>query len=294
MTKTQKLHQSVLLKSVLDTLSPKQGEKYLDLTAGMGGHAREIFSLTKKYSQSVLVDRDPFAIGQLEDLKQNGVILINKDFLSASEQLVEEGKKFDMILLDLGVSSPQLDQAERGFSFNKEAELDMRMDSQSNLDAYRVVNKYSRDQLEKIFVDYGEIKPKIAKKVAREIAINRPILTTTILADVISRVVKRRGKTHPATVYFQAIRIEVNDELNQLQKTLSNLPKLLEPGGRLAIISFHSLEDRIVKQYFKAQFNLGLIGDLKPVNKKPILGSIEDVSNPRSRSAILRVAIKQK
>ncbi len=294
MTK-QKLHQPVLLDSVISNLSPQKGEKYLDLTAGMGGHSKAILNISQNYQQSVLVDRDPFAIEQLKPFcDQNNIKLINQDFLGAARQLLEQGQQFDLILLDLGVSSPQLDQVERGFSFAKEADLDMRMDTRAELDAYRVVNKYPASKLEKLFVDYGEVKPKIAKRVAKEIISQRPILTTVKLADTISHVVKRRGKIHPATVFFQAIRIEVNDELNQLKQTLEILPQLLEPGGRLAIISFHSLEDRIVKQFFKQETSKGLISQLKLVNKKPILGSIEDVPNPRSRSAILRIVIKQK
>ncbi len=293
MTK-QTLHKPVLLASTLAKISPEEGEMYLDLTAGMGGHSRAILNLTKNYKQSVLVDRDAFAISQLQDLKEKSVKLMNQDFLSAVKELEASGSKFDLILLDLGVSSPQLDHAERGFSFTKMADLDMRMDRSSELNAYQVVNKYNLSQLSQIFVEYGEVKKKTADKVSREIVLNRPILTTVDLANVISRVVRRRGKIHPATVYFQAIRIEVNDELNQLKQTLEILPKILEPGGRLAIISFHSLEDRIVKQYFKNQFGLGLLAELKPLTKKPILGSIEDAPNPRSRSAILRVVIKTK
>ncbi len=294
MTK-QKLHQPVLLNSTVNNLAPKKGDKYLDLTAGMGGHSKVILDFCENYQQSVLVDRDPFAISQLKQVFTNQTVeIINQDFFSASCQLVKEGRIFDLILLDLGVSSPQLDQAGRGFSFAKEAELDMRMDTRAELDAYRVVNKYRANQLEQIFVDYGEVKPKQAKRVADQIVRNRPILTTTKLAEVVGHCVKRRGKIHPATVYFQAIRIEVNDELNQLRQTLELLPQLLEPGGRLAIISFHSLEDRLVKQFFKNEFSKGLLSQLKPVTKKPILGSIYDAPNPRSRSAILRVAIKQK
>ncbi len=294
MTKTKTLHQSVLLKSVLATLKPQKGDNYLDLTAGMGGHAREIFKVSQNYQKSVLVDRDQFAISQLKDLKQNGVQIINQDFLTASKQLIAQNYTFDLILIDLGVSSPQFDQIERGFSFSKEARLDMRMDERSTLDAEKIINHYSKDRLSQIFIDYGEVKAKIAQKVALEIVKNRPINTTTELANLISHVIKRRGKIHPATVFFQAIRIEVNDELNQLQQTLELLPQLLKPGGRLAIISFHSLEDRLVKNFFKQEFDKGLISQLEPVTKKPILGSIEDVPNPRSRSAILRVVKKQK
>lgn len=293
MTK-QKLHQSVLLESVLAYLKPTKGDSYLDLTAGMGGHAEAILSITENNKDAVLVDRDAFAIEQLTKYVQNGVTLLNQDFLSAAKDLVLQKQQFDLILCDLGVSSPQLDQVERGFSFSKSAKLDMRMDSSQELSADKIVNQYSASQLSQIFIDYGEVKPKLARKVATAIVQNRPITTTTDLANLICHLVFKRSKTHPATVYFQAIRIAVNDELGQLQKTLEMIPALLKPGGRVAIISFHSLEDRIVKQYFQQQMKLGLIGQLKIITKKPILGEIYDVSNPRSRSAKLRVALKQK
>lgn len=288
------LHIPVLLNQVKAILDPTKGDSYLDLTAGMGGHAREILSQSKNYEQSVLVDRDEFAINQLQDLSAKGVRIIRSDFLNAAKELLAEGKKFDCILIDLGVSSPQLDQANRGFSFMKEANLDMRMDNRQELSAYHVINKYSEKDLAEIINLYGEENIKRARKIANGIIQNRPINTTTELADVVlSSIGGKRGKTHPATKTFQAIRIEVNQELKQIQETLKIIPYMLNPGGRLAIISFHSLEDRIVKQFFQNEFKMGLLSSLAPITKKPILGAIEDVSNPRSRSAVLRGALKK-
>lgn len=287
------IHQPVLLNSVLAVLSPKRGDSYLDLTAGMGGHARAILDQTKSPTTAVLVDRDRFAIRQLDDLRASGAKIEQSDFATAGQRLVDSGQSFDLILLDLGVSSPQLDQAERGFSFQQSAKLDMRMDRGADLSAYEVVNSYSVADLTRIFVDWGEISPKLARRIANAILSSRPIETTTDLADLISRHCPRRGKTHPATRFFQAIRLEVNQELDQLGQILELLPKLLKSGGRVAIISFHSLEDRLVKQFLKEQFDQGLASQLAPLIKKPIFGAKEDVSNPRSRSAILRGAIKK-
>ena len=291
--KQHQLHIPVLLESVLFVLQPKVGDSYLDLTAGMGGHARAILARTEATCEAVLVDRDEFAINQLEDLGQSGAQLIRNDFLHASQQLIEQGRKFDLVLIDLGVSSPQLDQAERGFSFSKSARLDMRMDQSSPISAYEVVNTYPLRKLSQVFQDFGEESPKRATAIAGAIVKNRPLDTTTELADLIGSISKRRGKTHPATRIFQAIRIEVNQELMQLTSTLELLPKLLKPGGRLAIITFHSLEDRLVKRFLKDKFDQGLASQFVPISAKPIFGAINDDSNPRSRSAILRGAVKK-
>ncbi len=294
---TNMLHQSVLLEATIAKLNPQLGESYLDLTAGMGGHARAVLAKTQNFAASVLVDRDDFALRQLGDLSKKGVKILKSDFAAASWALIEESIKFDLILLDLGVSSPQLDQAARGFSFNKTARLDMRMDQTAQLSAYEVVNTYKISELVRLMIDYAEVKPKIAMRVAEAIdraRSTKAIETTTELADIICQNLPfKRGKTHPATKFFQAIRIEVNDELGQLKTVLERLPRLLNPGGRVAIISFHSLEDKLVKDYFKTEAKRGLMAQLELVTSKPILGSIEDVSNPRSRSAILRVAIKK-
>lgn len=289
------LHQSVLLEATLHYLDPKKGESYLDLTAGMGGHARAVLSRTQNYAGAVLVDRDQFAIDQLADLRAQGVTLYHQDFAGAVEHLIEKQRQFDLVLLDLGVSSPQLDCGERGFSFSKPARLDMRMDQTQKLSAYQVVNQYKEAELVRIFVNFADESVHKAQKLAKAIKMARPIETTTELAEVIRQKLHyKHSKVHPATKYFQALRIEVNDELGQLERTLAKITRLLSDGGRVAVISFHSLEDRLVKNYFKQQSKLGLLSELELVTPKPILGSVEDASNPRSRSAVLRVAMKNK
>jgi 16S rRNA (cytosine1402-N4)-methyltransferase len=287
----EKLHTPVLLSEVLAGLNPSKNESYLDLTAGYGGHASEILDVTRNYKDSALIDRDEFAIEHLEEkFKGKGITIINKDFYSAVLQLVECGKTFDIILADFGVSSPQLDMEERGFSFKHDGPLDMRMDRRQSLTASDIVNKWSERELAQIFTDYGEEKPGRAKMLAREIVHHRPIKTTKELADIIVGKSKH-SKVHPATRIFQAIRIVVNDELAEIEKTLPLLPRLLNKGGRVGIITFHSLEDRLVKEYFKEASSFGEESELTIINKKPITAeNMELVINPRARSAKLRVA----
>lgn len=287
----KKLHIPVLLSQVLAELSPRLGESYLDLTAGYGGHAEKILDVTQQFKGSVLVDRDEFAINYLKDkFGHTGITLEHKDFYGAVLQLIECGRTFDIILADFGVSSPQLDYIERGFSFRHEAPLDMRMDTRQSLTASDVVNKYSERELANIFVEYGEETPGRARMLAREIVTNRPITTTKQLADIIVGKSKY-SKIHPATRIFQAIRIVVNDELGEIEKTLPLLPELLNPGGRVGIITFHSLEDRLVKDYFKTESSYGEESKLTVITKKPIVADPSElVINPRARSAKLRVA----
>ena len=195
-----------------------------------------------------------------------------------------------MILADFGVSSPQLDQKERGFSFALSSCLDMRMDKRQELDAWRVANKWSERDLAEIFVEYGEEREGRAKLLAREIVHSRPIETTGDLAEIIKRK-SGYGKKHPATQVFQAIRMVVNDELRQIEGVLPLLAELLEPGGRVGLISFHSLEDRLVKNYLLEASGQGMESKLKILTKKPaVAGKNELVNNPRARSAKLRVA----
>ena len=291
-TYMEKLHIPVLLSEVIATLNPRPGESYLDLTAGYGGHAKEILDVTQQYEGSVLVDRDDFAIEYLKQKFPSGIQLVNTSFYDAVQQLVECGKTFDIILADFGVSSPQLDMEERGFSFKNEGPLDMRMDRRQEFSADDVVNHYKEAQLADIFVRFGEEKPGRAKMLAREIVHNRPIKNTKQLADIIIGKSKY-SKTHPAARVFQAIRIAVNDELGEIEKTLPLLPKLLNKNGRLGIITFHSLEDRLVKDYFKEASSYGEESLLTIVNKKPIIAESQElVINPRSRSAKLRVAVR--
>lgn len=289
----EQVHKPVLFEEVISMLEPKQMESYLDLTAGYGGHADGILGITQNYKDSVLVDRDEWAVKYLKAKYQEvKPKILHQSFYDAALSLLESGMKFDMILVDLGLSSPQLDNSERGFSFSKDAKLDMRMDRRQDLNAWTVVNKYGVREMADIFVRYGEEKPKRAEFLARIIAEHRPINNTLELADLIQSK-SAYGKIHPATRVFQAIRIEVNAELWQLQKTLTLLPKLLAPNGRVAIISFHSLEDRLVKDAFKAMSSLGQESPLKIITKKPIVaGKNEIANNPRARSAKLRVAKK--
>jgi 16S rRNA (cytosine1402-N4)-methyltransferase len=285
-------HLPVMLDAVIDVLKPKQGESYLDLTAGYGGHATAVIELTQSAQKATLVDRDANAIISLKHLEEMGARLINTDFVSAARALLKAGESFDVLLVDLGVSSPQLDNADRGFSFLKEAPLDMRMDPSQELDAKAVVNNYPVDELTQILKEYGEVKG--ASRIANAIVRSRPIETTTELADVISQTQPLRGKIHPATRTFQAIRMAVNDELDQIKQLLPMLPDLLKPGGRMAVISFHSLEDRLVKRFLREESRSGYEARLQLINKKPLKGDELDENNPRARSAKLRAAVKIK
>jgi len=287
-------HVPVLLDATLELLHPIQGENYLDLTAGYGGHARRILALTNNYEDSVLVDRDDYAIEHLGEFKEKGVTLLHTDFASAAKQLAEEGRQFNCILVDLGVSSPQLDQRDRGFSFTQSGPLDMRMDRRQETSAETLVNTASKDELVRIITRYGEESIGFARRIADAIVDARPLSTTGQLADLIKRTyVGKWQKIHPATRTFQALRIAVNQELRQVEDTLPLLPKLLKPGGRVGVISFHSLEDRLVKRYFSEQSHAGYEAELEVVTKKPLAGNLYDVHNPRSRSAKLRVAVKK-
>jgi 16S rRNA (cytosine1402-N4)-methyltransferase len=288
------LHVPVLLDASVELVSPQAGESYLDLTAGYGGHARAFLEVTKNYQDAWLVDRDENAIRELAPFQSQGAQLVHEDFVTAARQLVQAGKKFDIVFVDLGVSSPQLDQSQRGFSFTHDGPLDMRMDPRQTLSAYTVVNTYSLQQLTDIIVTYGEEKRGFAQRIATEICKRRPLHTTRELAELILHL--HRGKwqkTHPATRTFQALRIEVNQELGQIEAVLPLLPRLLHQKGRVGVISFHSLEDRLVKRYFKEQAEAGYEAELALVNKKPYDGATYDVHNPRSRSAKLRVAVKK-
>lgn len=283
-------HIPVLLDAVLDMLQPKKDETYLDLTAGYGGHARAVLSIVGKPSLLTLVDRDDFAIAALEELKKDGAHVMKNTFLQAAQELAQQGKRFDLILMDIGVSSPHLDNAERGFSFQTDGPLDMRMDQSSGISAKDLINQSSREELEHILKEYGE-EPH-ARVIAKALVSHRPFETTRELAERVENTISRTGKTHPATRTFQALRIAVNDELYQLEHTLPLALSLLNPGGRIAVISFHSLEDRIVKQFFKEEAASGYEARLRILTKKPISGANQDVFNRRARSAKLRAAMK--
>lgn len=285
-------HLPVLLEEVLSVLSPQSGESYLDVTAGYGGHAGAVLQRTGAGDQMVLIDRDENAINELgQRFDGEPVTIRRQDFFLGSEQLLREARQFDMILADLGVSSPHLNQAERGFAISMSGPLDMRMDQSQELTAERIVNTYSKEQIAEILTTYGE-EPK-ANAIAKLIVQNRPLATTSELAELVSRVWPGHSRVHPATRTFQALRIAVNDELGLLTRSLPIWMQLLAPGGRLAIISFHSLEDRLVKQFFAEQGGNRYDAGLRVLTKRPIVASAtESVTNPRSRSAKLRAAVK--
>lgn len=297
-------HNPVLIDSVLDVTSSHYGDRYLDLTAGYGGHAAKVLERVGAKGQAWLYDQDDEAIDHLRRKFKDAsnVVITKSNFNEIDFRTLPD---FESILMDLGVSSPQLDEPSRGFSFNKEADLDMRMDRTRELDAREIVNTYDEKKLADIFYRYGEERK--SRQVARAICEARrvrPIASTIELASIIERVVKKSNKIHPATKVFQALRIEVNDELSVLEDALPKIVTKLTPGGRLVIITFHSLEDRIVKQYFKSLVTLERdnfgheigVPQFKLVTKRPIKGSVVDRNNPRSRSAKLRAIekIKQK
>jgi 16S rRNA (cytosine1402-N4)-methyltransferase len=288
-------HIPVLLKQTLSNLDPQKGDSYLDLTAGYAGHASRILERTKNLKDAVLVDRDPNAVKKLrETFKNTDVEIIQKDFFSASKKLAEEGKTFKLILADLGVSSPHLNEASRGFSIKADGPLDMRMDTTQELTAEIMLNTYSEEELVKILKTYGE-EPK-ARQIARLIIGNRPLKTTSELATLVAKAWPGYSKVHPATRTFQAIRVAVNNELDLLVSSLPLwLDQLLEPGGRIAVISFHSLEDRVVKQAFAERSGDLYDATLTLLTKHPAVGEQDElVFNPRARSAKLRAALKQK
>ena len=289
------LHQPVLLAQVLEYLSPKKGDSYLDLTGGYGGHAAAVLLQTKNPKGSVLVDRDENAIRELEArFKGQGISIRRSDFLSASEALKSKGRQFDLILADLGVSSPHLNQASRGFSIKTDGPLDMRMDQSQQLTAEIMVNTYSKEELANILKRYGE-EPK-AGRIASLIVEHRPFSSTTQLAEIVAKAWPGHSKIHPATRTFQALRIAVNDELELLRKSLPIwMDDLLAPGGRIVIISFHSLEDRLVKRVLSERAGDRYDAVLHLLTKRPAIGDENEiVFNPRARSAKLRAAVKQK
>ena len=244
-------HKSVLLNEVIEYLNLKQGGKYIDATVGYGGHSSHILKEIGKEGVLFAFDQDDEAISystkRLSKIGDNFTIF-KSNFVNMKKYVNE---KVDGILFDLGVSSPQLDDGDRGFSFHKDAVLDMRMDKNNPLNARKVVNEYSYDDLVRIFYKFGE--EKYSKPIAKAIINSRPINTTLELAEIIKESVpiSYRNKSHPARKVFQAIRIEVNHELDILESSLSDAFDLLNVGGRLAVITFHSLEDKIVSNVFK-------------------------------------------
>jgi 16S rRNA (cytosine1402-N4)-methyltransferase len=287
-------HTPVMLEAVLNYLAPRAGEAYLDATAGYGGHAHAILERTLTPQKAVLVDRDEEAVSSLRQrFKPSGTEIIHSDFLSASQKLQSAGRQFDMILADLGVSSPQLNSAQRGFAIKLSGPIDMRMDQAQQLSAESLVNSVDEAKLAELLRTYGQ-EPK-ARAIARRIVAARPVKTTEELARIVSGAWWRgKSRIHPATRTFQALRIAVNGELAQLETCLPLWLEMLKPGGRLTVISFHSLEDRIVKS-FLAENSGNLDSQLILLTKRPVTADASEiVSNPRAHSAKLRAAAKIK
>ena len=305
------MHVSVLLNESIENLNIKEDGIYVDCTLGFAGHSKEILKKIKK-GKLFAFDQDGEAITyskKILDQISGNYEIIKSNFAFIKSELNKRGiEKVDGVLFDLGVSSVQLDEAERGFSFHKDAKLDMRMDTDQSFSAYDVVNDYSKEELEKIFFNYGEEKysRSIASAIVRERE-NKKIETTLELTEIIRDSVpeKYRRTHHPARKVFQAIRIEVNKELDVFTKALNDAIDMLNPGGRICVITFHSLEDRICKKIFKEKSEIdsvfkGLpdkdipleyIPELKLITKvKPSKKELAD--NNRSRSSILRVAEK--
>ena len=303
-------HVPVMLDACIQGLNIKPDGVYVDGTLGRAGHSREI---AKRLTTGLLVgiDRDLTAIdeaGQILVPYQDRVRLVHGNFADVCGILDQLNiQKADGMLFDLGVSSPQLDDGSRGFSYMTDAPLDMRMDKTAALSAYEVVNGWEEERIKKILYEYGEERyaPKIAAAIVRQRAV-RPIATTLELVDVIRQAMPAAGlreKQHPAKRTFQAIRIAVNDELSAISEMLSGAADRLNPGGRLCVISFHSLEDRIVKNAFASREHgctcpkdfpvcvCGFQQTLKTITKKPIVPDARELEiNPRSRSAKLRIA----
>lgn len=290
---TNTSHVPVLPGEVLQVLSPEEGDRYLDLTAGYGGHASQVLERTRSLTSATLVDRDINSINHLRKLFDGKDIdLRHTDFLSASRAFVAEGRQYDIILADLGVSSPHLTEASRGFSILGTGPLDMRMDQDQAVTAETILNTYSVDELIDILKRYGE-EPK-AGQIARAIVANRPLTSTDELAKIAQKAWPGYSRVHPATRTFQAIRIAVNNEIGLLEESLPLWFQLLAPKGRIAVISFHSLEDRLVKQALKDNSGNRYDAELTLLTKRPITASqSEIVFNPRARSAKLRAAVKK-
>lgn len=303
------VHLSVMPEEVLALLAPQAGESFLDGTVGGGGHARRILEASAPDGRLLGLDRDQTALRRAAEVLApfgQRVVLRHRNFSEAGAVLAELGwQGVDGMLLDLGVSSFQLDEAQRGFSFRSDAPLDMRMDQTAGQTAAEVLNSLAAEELTRIFRDYGE--ERWAGRIARRIVQTRqeaPLATTRQLAELVRDTVpggKVPGRIHPATRVFQALRIHVNGELEHLRQALSGAIDLLKPGGRLAVISFHSLEDRMVKQFFQEQIRTCICPPRLPIcacNRQPevelltrkgIRATPEEVAiNPRARSATLR------
>ena len=306
-------HKSVLLFECIEALNIRNGYTYVDCTTGGGGHSLEIAKRMGPDSRLICFDRDKSALAaaskRLEQFSER-ITFINDNFSSLGQVLDELNiNNLGGVLADLGCSSYQFDSPERGFSYMHDAAIDMRMDTDASLSAYKVVNEYAENDLKRIIYEYGEERfaPRIASAICRARA-DKPIETTHQLSDIIKSAIPAAARAdgpHPAKRTFQAIRIEVNGELDVISPVINAAATRMVTGGRIAIISFHSLEDRLVKQSYKElasgctcprDFPVCICGKkpvIKEVSKKPILPSEEELlENPRSRSAKLRIAEK--
>ena len=298
-------HLSVLYQEIITAIKPVSGGRYVDATVGAGGHAWGILDASSPDGQLLGLDLDPEALtiaSQRLESFQGRVHLVHSSYTSLSRELLTLNWDFvDGIVIDLGVSSMQIDMPHRGFSFLKEGPLDMRFDPSQSVSASEIVNTFPESEIADILYKYGE--ERRSRQIARAIVQARPLNTTLELAHVIQKVAgKNSGKIHPATRSFQALRIAVNHELQSLEDFLPQAIEVLKPGGRLAVISFHSLEDRIVKQTFRRESQNapeqpdgthGHLATIKEINRHPIrAGSEEILQNPRARSARLRIIEK--
>lgn len=307
-------HVSVLLNECIDNLNIKPDGIYVDCTMGGAGHSGFIASKLGENGKLIGFDQDINAINTAKErLAKYGdkVMLVHSNFENLKEELKELGiERIDGVLADLGVSSHQLDERERGFSYMNDADLDMRMDNRQQFSAYDVVNTYSEDELNRVIKDYGE--ENWARRIAKfivEYRSEKDIKTTYELVDIIKRAIPqkaRKGGPHPAKRTFQAIRIEVNNELGVIKTLIDDACSIMNKGGRICIITFHSLEDRIVKQEYRYLAKdcicppempfcqCDKVSEVKVITRKPILPTEEEIEvNPRSRSAKLRVAEKK-
>lgn len=291
-------HEPVLYTEAIAFLAPRSGGTYIDGTVGAGGHARGILDLSAPDGRLLGIDLDDQALQWARQMLVGygaQVTLVHGSFAQLSAIAREHGFcPADGVLLDLGLSTMQLATSERGFSFQLEGPLDMRFDMSADMTAADLVNTLPEDKLADILYRYGE--ERMSRRIARAIVQARPLHTTIELAQLVARVVKRRGRIHPATRTFQALRIAVNNELEVLAQGLEQAVEVLSPGGRLVVIAFHSLEDRIVKHYFRQQSRRDSNGRgplLRVLTPHPIRPSrAEQERNPRSRSARLRAAEK--
>jgi len=286
-------HLPVMIREVIEVLSPVEGGTYIDATVGLGGHAAMILEKIGQSGRVVGIDRDDEALARTAERLRDSRVILKKGSFSDLESILHSGgiNDADGVLLDLGVSMMQLKDTGRGFSFLSKERLDMRMDSSQELSAWDVVNGYPERELLRILREYGE--EYRAVRIVRSIIYERnkkSIDTCAELAEIISRAIGRQGKINPATKTFQALRIEVNRELDELKEGLDASLRVLRKGGRLCVISYHSLEDRVVKHFIKENAKADR---LKQLMKKPLVPGIEEIrANPSSRSAKLRGAEK--